>query len=64
MTNGDRIRGMTDEELAVWVYKQVEYTECAACPAHFFCLEDDAPTDCPTIIYQWLISQEKSEEEE
>ena len=64
MTNGDRIRAMCDEALAVWIFKQVDFSNCGGCPAHDFCMEDDAPVDCPTIIYQWLISQEKAEEEE
>lgn len=64
MTNGDRIRAMCDEELAVWIFKPVQHTDCAVCPAHDFCIEDDAQCDCPTTIYHWLLSQEKAEVEE
>lgn len=64
MTNGDRIRALCDEALAVWVFKMVEHTDCAVCPAYDFCMEDDAPCDCPTVIYRWIISQDKSEAEE
>ena len=47
-TNGDKIRGMTDEELAEWLAK---FTDCNECPA-------DAYPNCTTTemacSFRWL----------
>ena len=62
-TNADRIRSMTDEELAEWIaeiltFHNVEmYVECEkACPLYYCC--NDQPTD---NIEGWLGMEVKHE---
>ncbi len=46
MTNADRIRQMTDEELAEWVTLMVcKYRSCGNCPMADWCTPDRGITD-------------------
>ena len=48
MTNADRIRGMTDEELAEWIKLMVcKYRSCGNCPMSDWCEPDKG-------IAEWL----------
>lgn len=47
-TNADRIRSMSDEELAEWLSS---YIPCRTCPIEDDC-EDDIP--CNWVILEWL----------
>lgn len=53
MTNADRIRAMTDEELMEWMADHVDCGE--ACPAFHICrrtpMED---MDCKDWLLKWL----------
>ena len=48
MTNADRIRAMTDEELAKW-FGNLIYPECVACPA-----DDNGWCGDETCVRKWL----------
>ena len=52
MTNGDRIRSMTDEELAGHIF-----LPCHLCPMHYLCHGDR--NNCEDIIFHWLVSEVK-----
>ena len=57
MTNGDRIRGMTDEELAEFHEKQTGFESCWECPADDICTanHDSSPeTLCKDSYLTWL----------
>lgn len=48
-TNADRIRAMTDEELAnMWF----SYVDCGECPMHREC--NMLPQDCLRLALEWL----------
>lgn len=49
ITNADRIRSMTDEELAEWLGDMI-YPECVCCPAD----NDGWCKDCKTKWLNWL----------
>lgn len=51
MTNGDKIRAMTDRDLA---YAIRDYLSCAMCPAEKLCAENEVP--CPLALESWLRS--------
>ena len=53
MTNADRIRNMTDEELAEWILEKDDNWEniCKQCKTDTYC-EDDI--DCKIAILNWL----------
>ena len=54
MTNADRIRSMTDEELAnLWW----EYVDCSACPIHRECTM--LGQDCKRWALAWLKEEVK-----
>jgi hypothetical protein len=56
MTNGDRIRAMTDEELALWVDKWCRASEnCIICPLDF------CPSDRGLSWLDWLKQPAKEE---
>ena len=57
MTNGDKIRQMTDDELAKFITKCAG--ECYRCPAKKLCEDDHFP--CAETVREWL---ERKEEEE
>ncbi len=51
MNNGDRIRAMTDEELADAI---CDCLSCAMCPAEKLCAEDEVPGSW--ALENWLRS--------
>lgn len=59
MTNGDRIRSMSDEELAQWLtYPVCAYTNCyKKCPV----LPENNRAQCDENILEWLQQPEKEE---
>lgn len=50
MTNGDKIRAMTDEELAAWL----EPTDCGDCPCCEKCKSISEYKRCKDKIAVWL----------
>ena len=54
ITNADRIRAMTDEELANMWYS---YVDCGACPKHREC--NILPRDCLRLALEWLKQEAK-----
>lgn len=50
-TNSDRIRAMTDRDLA---YAICDYLSCAMCPAEKLCAENEVPG--PLALESWLRS--------
>lgn len=54
MTNSDRIRQMTDEELAMWIADAI-YPECFCCPADCDGWDGECP-DNPEKLLGWLKS--------
>lgn len=62
MTNGERIRNMTDEELASFLF--VALYNCACCPIRNFCnktLPDMPVVSCKSVIKIWLKSEAKND---
>lgn len=59
MTNADRIRSMTDEELAEYFAKITECGECEACLPNDICMATDEL--CKGALLNWL-KQECSDE--
>lgn len=57
-TNADRIRQMSDEEMAEWIANMV-YPECQCCPADCEGWETD---ECKTRLTKWLRSPVEVEE--
>lgn len=52
MTNADRIRAMTDEELAA---AMVHIGECGNnCPMHAYCETRTYPRACRDTLLEWL----------
>ena len=53
MTNGDKIRSMTDNELAHWIY---DHTDCVfySCPAYSNCAGYKGEIACYEIIIDWI----------
>ena len=47
-TNADRIRDMSDEELAEWLG---EHLDCYACPVGLVCIHNNG---CPGALVEWL----------
>ena len=61
MTNADKIRGMTDEELADWIMRYVE--PCALCAYHKSAGDCSPPPqngDCESGRLEWLKMEHKS----
>lgn len=52
-TNGDKVRAMTDKELAE---KICDIISCAVCPAENLCIENEIPG--PLALENWLRSPE------
>ena len=48
-SNGDRIRAMSDEELAVFLHTSFS---CYGCPARIVC--ESADLDCDDIVFDWI----------
>ena len=56
MTNGDKIRNMSDEEIAAqWANNRY----CTNCPAEDVC--EVPPRYCKEFIYNWLKQEAKDE---
>lgn len=61
MTNADRIRAMTDEELAAWI---VETTYiCACCSVIEGCQDAPHVSVCKKNVAEWLRQPHKPKEE-
>ena len=59
MTNGERIRKMTDEELAEMFEKHIKY--CEDCPAYYNVCDVGLPEGtCKDLCLRWL--QREAEE--
>ena len=58
MTNGDRIRAMTDEDLAKFL---CTVCSCYGCKARMLCDIDETGSECDQIIENWL--KQPAEEE-
>lgn len=54
MTNADKIRSMTDKELADWI---AEIIDCWHCPVYDKCCQ---PKCCNEIIKDWLQQEAES----
>ena len=62
-TNGERLRNMTDEEMATWLY---EHLNCRECPVAPCVTEDDIDkagkgiriNPCECILLEWLKREE------
>lgn len=51
LTNGDKIRAMTDEELAAMIAKM---SDCGnGCPAREYCMETTT-LGCTNVVIEWL----------
>ena len=49
-TNADRIRAMTDEELA----DLLSCSMCSLCVLHYYCKENRNNRNCDDVILEWL----------
>lgn len=61
MTNGERIRSMTDEELAEFLFGTLY--DCVCCPIIKFCVETRPKMpilNCKSVIKIWLKSEVKN----
>ena len=56
MTKADKIRSMTDKELADWI---AEIIDCWHCPVYDKCCQ---PKKCNEIIKDWLQQEAESNE--
>lgn len=55
MTNGDRIRAMSDEELAVLLAHKIPHGDCCDCTLECAVFEADKFDDCcENAFYKWL----------
>ena len=55
MTNYDRIKSMSVEEMAEFIERMTEYLEiCTVCPAYKMC---DTHIKCGENIKQWLLQE-------
>lgn len=52
-TNADRIRSMTDEELAIWLSAIMD---CSNCVAEIPCAKEITTKFCKDILCEWLKS--------
>ena len=59
MTNGDKIRAMSDEELARNIMFRVQ-GDCSVCPASKICRSDSELT-CKETVENWLRQEAKDE---
>lgn len=61
MTNGEKIRSMTDEELAEFLH---EVSGCNYCPINKLCIELNQKSQiiqCPSVWGIWLKSEAKND---
>lgn len=59
MTKADKIRAMTDEELAKNISKLVR---CPRCPIHEMCRSNYSTASCDEIICEWLKQESEGED--
>lgn len=62
MTNGEKIRNMSDDELSAFLLRT---THCDYwCPAYRFCRSDEALNliDCDSIFRAWVKKEAKDDE--
>ncbi len=60
MTNGERIRSMTDEKLAEFLFGA--FYDCGCCPIRKFCdetLPEMPIVSCKSVIKTWLKREEE-----
>lgn len=57
-TNGDRVRAMSNEEMAKFLF---DVTACDSCPIVEFCFNITHETNCKTTWLDWLNSPAESE---
>lgn len=55
-TNADRIRAMTDEELA----DLLSCSMCSLCVLHYYCKENRNNRNCDDVILEWLKQEVKT----
>ena len=58
MTNADKIRAMSDEELASYM----TWTSCVYCKARGFCQKVKSDRWCKDIILEWLKKEAKDDQ--
>ena len=62
LTNADRIRAMSDEELAVFLADEIDHSDCYDCRLECATYEGDKFEDsCHNAYYRWL--KQPAEEE-
>lgn len=55
LTNADRIRAMTDEELAVFLADEIPHGDCCGCNLLCATFDEDAfSNSCQNAFYRWL----------
>lgn len=54
MTNGDKIRSMTDEELAQFIFIHTDCMLLSSCPAYSNCAGYKGEIACYEIIIDWI----------
>ena len=55
MTNGDRIRAMSDKELAVMLANEIPHGDCSGCHLECgVCDGDNFDNGCANGFYKWL----------
>lgn len=62
MTNGERIRSMTDEKLVEFLFGAL--SNCGCCPIRKFCdeaLPEMPIVSCKSVIKTWLKSEVKND---
>lgn len=58
MTNGEKIRAMSDEEMAIEISK-FNCGFCEYCPADDLCKGDEGVTSCKDALMRWLKEEAK-----
>ena len=62
-TNADRIRAMSDEELAVLLAEEIPHGDCYGCELECCTCDGDKFTDsCQNAFYKWLKQPVKENE--
>lgn len=63
MTNADRVRAMSDEELAVLLAEEIPHGDCYGCELECCTCDGDKFTDfCQNAFYKWLKQPVKENE--
>lgn len=61
MTNGDKIRSMTDEELAHFILIHTDCVLLSSCPAYNNCAEYKGRKACYETILDWIKQECKND---